>query len=161
MDGPWLLPTTTPHGGGYRLKNDAQPAALADSFTFRRGVLVVPSTHATLIEMARTVVLADAARAATAARFDQGTVGLDKLVSAIELETDQTRQFLGLLTQYNLEIADYALAVMPSSAPVNTIVAPWSRPARGGDKRRITAARACLADRTPFRRANHCPVASD
>ena len=122
LDGPWLLPTTTPHGGGYQLKSDAQPAALADSFTFRRGVVVVPSTHATLVELARTVVLADAARAATAARFDQGTVGLDKLVSAIEMETDQTRQFLGLLTQYNLEIADYALAVMPSSTPVTTVV---------------------------------------
>jgi hypothetical protein len=131
LDGPWLLPTTSPHGGGYRLKSDAQPAALADSFTFRRGVLVVPSTHATLIELARTVVLADAARAATAARFDQGTVGLDKLVSAIEMETDQTRQFLGLLTQYNLEIADYALAVMPSSTPVTTVVGALVTPGEG------------------------------
>jgi hypothetical protein len=133
LDGPWLLPTTSPHGGGYRLKSDAQPAALADSFTFRRGVLVVPSTHATLIELARTVVLADAARAAIAARFDQGTVGLDKLVSAIEMETDQTRQFLALLTQYNLEIADYALAVMPSSAPVNAVVGALVTP---GEARR-------------------------
>jgi hypothetical protein len=133
LDGPWLLPTTTPHGGGYHLKNDVQPAALNDSFTFRRGVLVVPSTHATLVELARTVVLADAARAATAARFDQGTAGLDKLIAAIEMETDQTRQFLATLTQYNLEIADYALAVMPASAPVNAIVGALITP---GDNRR-------------------------
>ena len=138
LDGPWLLPTTSPHGGGYRLKNDVQPAALADSFTFRRGVLVVPSTHATLIEMARTVVLADAARAGTAAHFDQGTVGLDKLIAAIEMETDQTRQFLSLLTQYNLEIADYALAVMPASTPVTTMVgAGWSPRAKGADNLRF------------------------
>ena len=51
LDGPWLLPTTTPHGGSYHLKHDVQSAALADSFTFRRGVLVVPSTHATLVEL--------------------------------------------------------------------------------------------------------------
>ena len=54
-------------------------------------------------------------------------------MAAIEMETDQTRQFLSLLTQYNLEIADYALAVMPSSAPVDTFVGGhWLLQVRGG-----------------------------
>jgi hypothetical protein len=122
LDRPWSLPSTPPHGGGYRLKADAQPHAVADSFSFKRLTVVVPALHLTLEQQAEAVVLADAQRVAAASAAEAGSVGVEQLLAAVEQQANQTRAFLATLTRYNTEIGDYALVVLPPQSPAGTLV---------------------------------------
>jgi hypothetical protein len=122
LEQPWVLPSTAPHGGGYRLKADAQPHAVADSFAFKRSTVVVPALHATLQEQAETVVLADADRVLVTSAVQSGSTDVQQLLAAIDRQADQTRAFLATLTRYNTEIGDYALVVLPPQSPPGTLV---------------------------------------
>jgi hypothetical protein len=113
----WVLAGTSPHGGEYRLKADAQPQSIADSFAFRRATAVVPALHRCLEEQAEAVVLADASRAAYGAAFEAGQAPVEQLLAAFEREATATQSFLSSLTRYNTEIAGYALVVLPPQSP--------------------------------------------
>ena len=116
------MPSTPPHGGGYRLKADAQPHAIADTYSFKRSTVVVPALHRTLQQQAESVVLADAQRVLRGRRGQAGAGSPSQLLAAIELQTNQTRAFLTTLTRYNTEIGDYALVVLPPQSPAALLV---------------------------------------
>lgn len=117
LDGPWLLPATIPHAGPYRLKLDAQPRQVAESWPVRRLAAVIPSLCRGLEDRAAAVVQADTARAAATSGFQSGRQPIGPVVASIRSQTDETLAFLDTLTQYNQAIADYALAVLPSTTP--------------------------------------------
>lgn len=118
LDQPWLLPTTVPHAGRYRLP--AHREALGDA---RRWADNLPPIEAAVQERAAAVVFADAARA-EAAHPGAGTVaGLNLAVERVRRQMRETQAFLQTQTQYNLAIADFALRSLPPGAPVDQLVA--------------------------------------
>lgn len=129
LEKPWALPSTAPHGGGYRLKADAQPHAIADSFAFKRSTVIVPALHLTLQQQADAVVLADAERAMLSAAVENGSATVEQLLAAINRQSQETRSFLATLTRYNTEIGSYALAVLPPQTPPDTVVRALVTPA--------------------------------
>jgi hypothetical protein len=115
LDSPWLVPATLPQSGRY-VVGDHGPGAL------RRAGQLVASRHAVLEDRSEAIVRADQMRASLGAQ-SQGhgapspavdeLTSLDQVVWAIGWQAAETRAFLRDLTEYNLAIARYALAVSP------------------------------------------------
>jgi hypothetical protein len=117
FDGAWPMPTTAPHGGGYRLE-------LASSVLpppQQRLSRTIPERHASLQERATSLVLVDAARAAAEARYQARAVRLDVVLKTVDRQSQETEAFLDDLSQYNVDIAEYVLAVMPPTVPVTAL----------------------------------------
>ena len=117
LDSPWLVPATAPHPGPYLLKLEAQPRELVETWPLRRLAALIPALSAGLEERAAAVVQADAARAAATAAYRAGSQPIAPALASITHQGDETRAFLEMLTKYNEAIADYALAVLPSTIP--------------------------------------------
>jgi len=117
LDRPWLLPVTIPHAGPYRLKLEAQPREVAESWPVRRLAAMIPSLCDGLEDRAAAVVQADTARAVATAGYESGRQPIGSVIASIQRQTEETLAFLETLTQYNQAIADYALAVLPSTTP--------------------------------------------
>jgi len=115
QEGSWLLPATIPHSGRYRLKLDAQPKELAESWPVRRLAVTIPAFSEGLQQRAAVVVGADDTRAATTAAYRAGSQPITPVLASIAYQTKETFAFLETLTEYNEAIADYALRVLPSS----------------------------------------------
>lgn len=122
QESEWPLPTTAPHAGSYRLKLEAQAPAIAAMPAVRRLAQAIPALHAALVDRSRAVMAADQARVAAAAGYDEGRSDVDEPLAAIQRQSDETLAFLGAVTQYNLQIADYALWVLPPETPDQTLV---------------------------------------
>ncbi len=119
LDGNWLLPTTAPHSGPYRLKLDAQPEHLVATRPMQRLAHAIPTLAGSLQQRADAVVQADAVRASFFDAYQSGACSVDEALMSIHQQTDQTLAFLETLTAYNEAIAQYALAVLPSTAPAD------------------------------------------
>ena len=113
LDGPWPLPTTAPHAGRIRLKLAAQPPEIAGLPKMQRLAATIPERHAALEQESAAVVQADVARAAATHRFEQGASPLEEPLAEIRGQTAETLAFLKAQNEYNLEIADYVLTVLP------------------------------------------------
>jgi hypothetical protein len=121
LDGNWLSATTAPHSGPYLLKLDAQPQHLVTSWPVQRLAHAVPTLADSLQQRAAAVVQADAVRAAFADGYRNGARSVDEALMCIQQQTDQTLAFLETLTAYNEAIAEYALAVIPATAPADLV----------------------------------------
>jgi hypothetical protein len=66
-------------------------------------------------DRAKAVVEADAARAQATAVYQADGRSIDPVLDAIDRQINQSAAFLGTLTEYNLAIADYVLAVLPQT----------------------------------------------
>lgn len=115
LSSSWLLPATVPHSGPYHLKLEAQRRELVESWPLRRLATVIPALADGLQERASAVVEADTARAARAASYRTGAQPMAPALASIARQTEETLAFLDTLTRYNEAIADYALAVLPST----------------------------------------------
>jgi len=122
LDGEWLLPSTSPHGGGYALKTDRLPTHLANAPSLARRIRTVPIRHAALMARADAVVEFDADRALAAARYSEGDIPVDVAIDAIDQQTRATLALLATQTDYNREIAGYVLAVVPAETPAAELV---------------------------------------
>lgn len=109
----WPLPATAPHAGRYRTKFELQPPQIAGLPQVRQLAATIPEWHAVLETQSAAVVAADVARAAAAARFEQGASPLGEPLAEIRQQTEQTLAFLNVQNEYNLEIAEYVLTVAP------------------------------------------------
>lgn len=121
LEGPWPLPTTAPHAGGYRLKLDAQPATLLQSTVVRQIATTLPLEHEVLQARANAVVNADAARVETALGVEAGQRSLNEAVDAVQYLVEETLAFLDMQTTYNLAFADYVIAVAPPGTSAATL----------------------------------------
>ena len=121
-DSAWLLPTTRPHCGPYRLKLDAQPQQIARSWPARHAATMIPRLAEGVSQSATAVVQADSTRAAVAVAYQSGDRSLDEVLEAVRRQTRQTLAFLEMLETYNRAIARYALAVLPQSVEVDSLL---------------------------------------
>lgn len=122
LDGPWLIPSTVPHAGPYRLKLDAQPAQLAKQPAVQQLAASIPALAGALEEQAAVVVEADSARAAAAEAYQRNGRGIALLLTCTRSQTVETLVFLKMLSSYNGKIAGYALAVFPSAVSNEQLV---------------------------------------
>lgn len=113
LEGPWPLPITAPHAGGYRLKLDAQPATLLQNSAVRQTATTLPLEHEVLQARANAVVDADASRVETVLGVEAGQRSLNEAIDTVQYLVEETLAFLGIQTTYNLDFADYVLAVAP------------------------------------------------
>jgi hypothetical protein len=113
IDAPWPVPSTAPHGGSYRLGADAERGELTQSLAARRWAARIPTLHGVLLDRAESIVAVDAARAQAASRYDAGEAAIDEPLAAVDAQVAESSAFLTAQTQYNLEIVDYALSVLP------------------------------------------------
>ncbi|MCL6502527.1 MAG: hypothetical protein K6T86_07565 [Pirellulales bacterium] len=105
------VPSTAPHAGSYRLKLEAQRDSVAQRSDVQRLAQEIPATHSTLVQQAAAVVAADAHRAAVSPE------AIEEALAATRRLTTETLAFLQSVTEYNLRIGDYALAVLGEAAP--------------------------------------------
>jgi len=119
----WPIGSPVPHAGGYALKLEAQPAALAASWPIRRLAPALPALGAGSQRQAEAAIEADALRAACATAYRDGSGDIQPSLEAIAAQTRQTLDLLQTLLDYNWAIAEYVLGVMPSSTPPGRIVA--------------------------------------
>ncbi len=117
----WLLPSTPPHAGGYRMKLDAQSQAVRESTVVRRAATSIPLVQEALAERATGVVAADTASAAAIAQVQSGRPAVPEALRAIAEQLDQTLAFLATLSDYNRQIADYATSVLPPETTAETL----------------------------------------
>jgi hypothetical protein len=113
IDGLWPVPSTAPHGGSYRLGPAGQGGDIGGALTVKRLAARIPTLHSVLMDRAASIVSIDAARAQATSKYESGDVAIDEVLSAIERQVADTSMFLAAQTEYNAEIADYALSVLP------------------------------------------------
>jgi hypothetical protein len=70
--------------------------------------------HGVLTNRADSIVAVDAARALASSRYESGAAKIDEPLDAIDRQSAETLAFLIAQTEYNLEIADFALSVLPA-----------------------------------------------
>lgn len=121
LDGPWPWPVTPPHAGGYRLKLDAQSATVAHTSLVRQLGKSLPARHEILQRHAAAVTAADAARVEMALGFEEGARRLSDAVASVRQLASETLAFLDAQAQYNVQFADYVLAVAPPGLPASTL----------------------------------------
>ncbi|NQT16643.1 MAG: hypothetical protein HQ582_28045, partial [Planctomycetes bacterium] len=115
LESSWLLPATIPHASHVKLKLDAQPKELAESWPVRRLAAAIPAFSKGLQERADAVARADDSRASAIEAYRAGRQPIAPVLASIARQTEETFTFLETLTQYNEAIADYALRVLPST----------------------------------------------
>ncbi|HUY33689.1 MAG TPA: hypothetical protein VMV69_13145 [Pirellulales bacterium] len=122
IDTPWPVPSTAPHGGSYRLGLDRQRGEFTPSLAARRLAARIPALHQVLLERAESIVAIDAARARAASRYDAGEAAIDEPLAATEEQAAESSAFLAAQTEYNVEIVDYALSVLPAGTSDSRLV---------------------------------------
>jgi len=123
LDDPWLLPSTPPQSGRYVVRSRT-----SNSGPVNHWASVVLLQHEKLGERSDAVIDSDRHRAAMvnesrrgAEAEENGTrvadepLRIDGALRAIARQNRQTVLFLGDLTNYNIAIAHYALALFPPS----------------------------------------------
>lgn len=122
LDSSWLVPLTAPHAGPYQLRLEAQPPQLVAALPVKRLAATVPALSANVQDRADAVVQADVARVEAAAAYQTGRQTLDYALTAINLQTAETRAFLATVTEYNGAIASYVLTITPPTVPGDKLV---------------------------------------
>lgn len=118
----WLRPQTAPHAGPYLLRLEAQPPQLGAALPVRRLAATIPALNVNLQDRANSVIQADQTRAAATTAYQNGRCTLDYALTTLNLQTSETRAFLGTVTEYNLAISNYVLIVTPPSVPSDKLV---------------------------------------
>jgi len=135
LENTWLLPSTTPHAGRYRLALQQLSPAISGQIRVQRLAAAIPLLHDEMEELAASIVQADSARAAATADGQPRPSSIQNAMLATQQQNAATMTFLKTVTAYNLAIADYALAVMgpgvPSQRLVEVLVVKHDEPAAG------------------------------
>lgn len=121
-DEPWLLPDTLPHGGRYDTKSAALAKTIAARPQLKRDVDRLPTLHETLQYRAEAVTAARSAAQSVVGRLGAQQTTPHVAIEAIERQAQETCELLKVTTRYNLTIADYALGVLPTTTPRDTLV---------------------------------------
>ncbi len=123
VEAAWPLAATPPHAGSYLLRLELQPRDLVGSWAVRRLAAKIPALGDSLQRHATAVVETDAARSSAVQKYLAGGGSLAAALESIRVQTEQTAALLAVVTDYNLAIADYALAVLPPGTPADKLVA--------------------------------------
>jgi hypothetical protein len=121
LDRPWPWPATPPHAGGYQLKLGEQSTVVQQASLVRQVSKAIPARQEILQRYADAVVAADAARVEIVLAFEQGQRGVSDVVTAVRQLSSKTLAFLDAQAQYNVQFADYVMAVAPPGTPDATL----------------------------------------
>lgn len=121
-DDPWLTAETPPHAGGYRLQLAELSRELADSAIIKRLAATIPQLRAALVDRAAAVIAADHERGNMTIDAGASLADTRRALEAITQQTAETGTFLARLTDYNMEIAAYANAVLPPATTSESLV---------------------------------------
>jgi hypothetical protein len=114
LEDVWLVPETPP------ASQHELPATAAGGRASPRWAEIVDLQRSRLGDLADAVIEADAGRAALGSQREQPATAdeaapLDEMIWAVTHQTRDTLSFLRGLTEYNLAVADYALAALPAT----------------------------------------------
>lgn len=122
LEETWLTPETLPHGGRYDTKADALKERINADPRLQHDVERIAALYDMLQWRAEAVSSARTAAQGTVSRARQQQTPSHIPLQAVEREARETCELLETTTRYNLAIADYALAVLPTTAPRDTLV---------------------------------------
>jgi len=117
---PWLTAATLPHAGSYTASAGKTNAA---DTQVRRAADRIPAIHEVLQLRAQSVVAADAAVDFVLREYAEGRGTINGVLHAVARRQTETGDLSTVVTRYNLDIADYALALLPAETPRDTVVA--------------------------------------
>jgi hypothetical protein len=106
---PW--PVDRPLAGPYQTHFDAIFANRPATGRIRAIDRMLPSKYAALESRASAVIAAERALAMTESDHAKGKRPIESVVAAHAALLDQQREFLGVMKAYNLDIAEYVMAV--------------------------------------------------
>jgi hypothetical protein len=116
LTGAWPLPENAPHAGRFRMKLESQPEAIQQLRNVRRLAGTISLLYGALEQESAAVVQADLLRADAMAQYERGEGGIGTPLDAIRTQLEETLAFLKMQADYNLQYADYVLAVLPPGA---------------------------------------------
>ena len=119
----WPLPSTPPHSGPFPLIQAAQASPAGGSWALRRLTATIPRMRESIEQRGTAVCEADSARTAAAADFQAGRQPAERVLAAINGQSEQTFAFLQSLADYNQAMAHYAIQVLPPGVPAETLAA--------------------------------------
>ncbi|MCE9605592.1 MAG: hypothetical protein K8U03_11925 [Planctomycetia bacterium] len=122
LDSAWIIPSTLPHAGSYKTQLEGLPAGSAKSPRLQEAAERIPVLHETMLLRADAVTSADAASDQVLQKYAAGQTTVATALNALSREARTTHDLLATVTRYNLDIAEYALAVLPGSAPRDALV---------------------------------------
>ncbi len=122
LSGPWAAPATLPHAGGYRTKVETLSASSATNARWKRTAARIPVLHEGLQLRAESVLAGGAAADQAVAAFVEGRAAVGRTLEVVDRGDVETCELLRRTTQYNVEIAEYALNVLPGATPRDTLV---------------------------------------
>jgi hypothetical protein len=120
LDEAWLSADTPPHAGAYTAT--AGQSAGAGPRT-RRAAERIPATYELLQLRAQSVVAADTAVDFMLREYSEGRSSIHGVLHAVDRRRTETGDLSAVVTRYNLDIADYALSLLPDAAPRDTVAA--------------------------------------
>ena len=118
----WLVPSTQPLTGNYHLGFDSPPRQFAQSWPLKRLATVIPALNRNLKDRAAAVVEADARRVEAVNAYQAKSIRFDRVLAAVDEQTEECLEFLRLVSAYNQSTAEYATLVVPESLPVKDFV---------------------------------------
>jgi len=122
LAGPWIMPSTPPHAGSYEAKLEGLPPAAVATARLQATAARIPKLHETMLYRADAVAAADAASDQALQKYAAGQTTIATALHALGREARTTNDLLATVTRYNLDIADYALAAVPGTAPRDALV---------------------------------------
>jgi hypothetical protein len=117
---PW--PVDRPLAGPYQTHFDAIFAARPATGRIRAIHRMLPSKYAALESRASAVIAAERALGMTEADHAKGKRPIESVVAAHAALLTQQREFLAVMKAYNLDIAEYVMAVADLSVPDDRFV---------------------------------------
>jgi hypothetical protein len=117
---PW--PVDRPLAGPYQTHFDAIFAARPATGRIRAIDRMLPSKYAALESRASAVIAAERALGMTEADHAKGKRPIESVVAAHAALLTQQREFLAVMKAYNLDIAEYVMAVADLSVPDDRFV---------------------------------------
>lgn len=120
--GAWLAPSTAPHAGGYRLNLDQLPTTQRESTDVQRLAAAIARLPSSFCERAAVVVSADKSRVTEVTKSGGTLAGVERATLAIRAQAEYTIAFATDLAEYNQDLADYALLVLPQGTPTSMLV---------------------------------------
>ena len=117
---PW--PVDRPLAGPYQTHFDAIFATRPATGRIRAIVRMLPSKHEALEARAAAVVAAQKAMQMAEADHAKGQRPIEAVIAAHAAVTSQQREFVKVMRAYNMDIAEYAMAVADLSVPDDRFV---------------------------------------
>lgn len=116
-----VLTISLPHAGRYQTRLDVQPANISANRQVRRAATLIEAIHPALMGHATAIVATEQARAVEAQAVGRSGGQLETALDTARQERLKSLALLQRLTDYNLAIGEYVVAVLPANTPADQL----------------------------------------